>query len=100
MSKRRKEIRCPKCNSVIGEPIKTWQLISPFPDKKGRITITIMGVFECPECGYRWRGVYSKIKVGGSSVEVGGREIEEEERRPPKIIELDLSDLDEEDFED
>ncbi len=93
---RRREIKCPKCGAVVNEPVKTWQLVAPFPDKKGRITITVMGSFVCPECGYKWRGVYSKIKVGGSSIQVGDKEIEEEEKRPPKIIELDLSDLDEE----
>ena len=95
---RKKQVTCPRCGSEVKEPIKTWQLVSPFPDKKGRITITIMGVYQCPTCGYRWRGVVSKIKVGGTSVEVEGKEIEEEEKRPPKIIELDLSDLDEEDL--
>lgn len=98
--KRAKKITCPKCGAEVGDPIKTWQLVSPLPDKKGRITITIMGVFECPRCGHRWRGVVSKIKVGGSSIEVGGKEIEEKEKRPPKIIELDLSDLDELDEEE
>ncbi len=93
---RKKKHVCPSCGTEVAEPVKTWQLVAPIPDRKGRITVTIMGVFECPNCGYKWRGVVSKIKVGSSSVEVEGREIGEEEKRPPKIIELDLSDLEEE----
>ena len=94
---------CPKCGTRT-EPSKTWQLVSPFPDAKGRITITVMGSFVCPECGHRWRGVVSKIKVGGSEVEVesgkGAKaeiksEKEKEERRG-EIIEIDIDDLDEE----
>jgi len=56
---------CPACGTHT-EPKKTWQLTSPFPDSKGRIT----GSFECPKCGHKWRAVVSKIKVGGDSVEV------------------------------
>ncbi|WFO76127.1 chromatin protein Cren7 [Desulfurococcaceae archaeon MEX13E-LK6-19] len=102
MLPRKKKITCPRCGTEVEEPVKTWQLVAPIPDRKGRITITIMGSFECPKCGHKWRGVVSKIKVGGSSIEVGGKEIkeEEEEKRPPKIIELDLSDLDELDEEE
>lgn len=93
-------VRCPRCGAEVGEPVKTWQLVSPFPDKKGRITVTIMGVYQCPKCGYRWRAVVAKLKVGGG-VEVGDKRIEEEEeRRPPKIIEIDLDDLDEEELEE
>lgn len=97
---RQKKILCPVCGAEIEEPKKTWQLVAPIPDRKGRITITIMGSFKCPKCGHKWRGVVSKIKVGTSSVEVGGKEIKEEEKRPPKVIELDLSDLDEADEEE
>ena len=61
---------CPRCGTRVQEPVKTWQLVSPFPDAKGRITITVMGSFECPNCGYRWRAVISKLKVGGDEVEI------------------------------
>lgn len=89
--------KCPKCGIEVKEPIKTWQLVAPIPDKRGRITVTVMGIFQCPKCGYRWRGVVSKIKVGGTGIEVGGREIkEEEEKRPPKIIEIDIDNIEEE----
>ncbi|MEM0361049.1 MAG: chromatin protein Cren7 [Sulfolobales archaeon] len=94
-------VRCPKCGSDV-KPEKTWQLISPLPDSEGRITITIMGSFNCNNCGYRWRGVASKIKTGGDEVEVEGStskkvlrsEKREKEKRVGQVIEVDLSDLD------
>lgn len=97
---------CPKCGTRVSEPKKTWQLVSPMPDSQGRITITIMGSFECPNCGHKWRAVISKIKVGGDEVEVetkskkkklgGGSK---EQKRPPEegeVIELDLTDIEKE----
>ena len=78
---------CPRCGTRVSEPVKTWTLVSPIPDKKGRITITIMGLFKCPNCGYSWRAVLKKIKS-----EVGEPE-EEGEREPGEIIEIDLSEL-------
>ncbi len=93
---------CPACGTRAEKPLKTWQLVSPIPDAKGRITITVMGSFECPNCGYRWRGVVSKIKAGGGGIEVEstkGRKVlgEQEEKDRAFVIELDLSDIDEED---
>jgi predicted RNA-binding Zn-ribbon protein involved in translation (DUF1610 family) len=79
--------RCPRCGTRVDEPVKTWTLVSPIPDKKGRITITIMGLFKCPKCGYTWRAVLKKIKS-----EVGEAE-EEGEREPGEVIEIDLSEL-------
>jgi len=95
---------CPKCGTRT-EPSRTWQLVSPFPDAKGRITITVMGSFVCPECGHRWRAVVSKIKAGGSEVEVesgkGARAAikssREKEERRGEIIEIDIDNVDEED---
>jgi len=95
---------CPSCGNKVKEPFKTWQLVSPLPDAKGRITITIMGSFVCDNCGNKWRGVVSKIKAGGSSVEIEskkgvkkiGEEEEEKERDRGEVIEIDISDLDEE----
>ncbi|MCI4455711.1 MAG: chromatin protein Cren7 [Sulfolobus sp.] len=98
---------CPKCGTRVEKPEKTWQLISPIPDAQGRITITIMGSFSCPN-GHKWKAVVSKIRAGGSGVEVEGKkgvkkiasEEGENERDRGEVIELDLSDLDKEDFED
>ena len=93
--------KCPKCGTVVSSPVKTWQLIAPIPDSAGRVTITIMGIFECPNCGYKWRGVVSKMKVGSSGIEIEGTKkntftIEEKEERPGSIIEIDLNELSEE----
>jgi len=46
--------------------------VAPLPDKKMRITITVMGMYQCPNCGHKFRGVVSKIKVGPGDVEVRG----------------------------
>ncbi len=81
---------CPRCGTRVTEPVKTWTLVSPFPDKKGRITVTIMGSFKCPNCGYTWRAVIKKIKTEAAPpAEEGGGEPREGE-----VIEIDLDDLD------
>jgi len=85
---------CPKCGSKNVEVDRTWQLTSPLPDKYGRITVTVMGVMKCRDCGYKWRGVVSKIKVGGGSVAIGEKEVElEREERRVKEIVLDLDEI-------
>lgn len=95
----KKAFQCPKCGTVVNEPKKTWQLTAPLPDKKGRITVTIMGLFECPSCGYRWRGVVSKLKIGSEGVEVEGRGKErvslggESVKREGKVIELSIEEI-------
>ncbi|OLS19508.1 MAG: hypothetical protein HeimC3_44550 [Candidatus Heimdallarchaeota archaeon LC_3] len=66
-SKRSKDkLRCTQCaykiNPVETPPNKTWQMISPLPDKMGRVTITIMGSFTCPKCGKSLRLAMQKIK--------------------------------------
>jgi len=100
MPKRKDVYICPKCGTRVEKPVKTWQLISPLPDSKGRITITVMGSFVCPNCGYKWRGVISKLKVGGKTVEIegarGAKSIEAEEEERAEIIEIDIDELDEE----
>jgi len=95
--------RCPKCGTDVTEPVKTWQLVAPIPDSEGRITITIMGLFQCPNCGHRWRGVVSKLKVG-RDVEIESGSVkrrlsparEEEAKREAKVIELSVDEISEE----
>lgn len=71
-------------------------MVSPLPDRDGRITVTIMGVFKCTNCGYTWRGTVSKVKIG-KRVEAGleGKQIvlEEEVESKPKEIILDIEDV-------
>jgi predicted RNA-binding Zn-ribbon protein involved in translation (DUF1610 family) len=92
---------CPNCGAKGIKPDKTWQTVSPLPDALGRVTITIMGSYRCPNCGYSWRGIVSKIKAGGSGVEIETRgkgkklEASEEDRRGA-VIEIDLKDLERE----
>lgn len=83
--------KCPKCGSLDVEVAKTWNLVSPLPDRAGRITVTVMGVFKCKNCGHSWKGTVSKIKVGGGVEIEGKQEILEE--RPPKEIVLDLDEI-------
>jgi uncharacterized Zn finger protein len=98
---REKKLKCPRCGSEDVEIVKQWQLISPLPDRYGRITVTIMGIVKCKRCGYTWRTVISKIKVGGSGVEIEGKKVmsEEEPRRVKEIV-LDLDELEEEEEEE
>lgn len=87
--------KCPKCGSTQIDVVKTWNLISPLPDKEGRITLTVMGVFKCSSCGYSWKGTVSKLKIGkGVEAGIEGKQvIVEEERAPPKEIVLDIEDI-------
>jgi len=94
----RKSFQCPKCGTIVEAPKKTWQLTAPLPDKKGRITVTVMGVFECPSCGYKWRGVVSKLKIGAEGVEVEGAKGRvslgsEAPKREGKVIELSIEEI-------
>jgi len=92
LPRKRDPFVCPKCGTRVEEPVKTWTLVSPFPDKYGRITVTVMGSFRCPNCGYSWRSVIKKLKTGGD--EEAARRGEEEKPEPGTIIEIDLDDLD------
>lgn len=68
--KKKKEHVCPECGEAVDEPYKTWELVAPFPDKKMRITVTVMGMYECPECGKKFRAVVSKVKLNSEGVEL------------------------------
>lgn len=61
---------CPACGATATEPYKTWELIAPFPDKKMRITVTIFGMYECPSCEKKFKGIVSKAKMGAEGVEI------------------------------
>jgi hypothetical protein len=87
---------CPVCGSRV-EPYKTWQLVSPFPDSKGRITVTVMGSFTCPQCGHKWRAVVTKLKVGGEDVELetpsGSKKLSKTEKKGKRegaVFEIDI----------
>ncbi|MFW9916800.1 MAG: hypothetical protein ACFFGZ_14440 [Candidatus Thorarchaeota archaeon] len=64
---RKKKVSCKKCGfgetvSDFGEPNKTWNLVSPMPDKDGNVTLTVMGSFRCPKCGKGLTTAIQKIK--------------------------------------
>ena len=58
--------RCNSCGYLINPketpPNKTWNMISPMPDKMGRVTLTIMGSFTCPKCSKNVKIAMQKIK--------------------------------------
>lgn len=84
--------KCPMCGSTRVEVTKTWNLVSPLPDRLGRITVTVMGVIRCSACGYSWRATISKLKIG-EGVEMEGKREIAKDTRPPKEIILDLDEI-------
>jgi transcription elongation factor Elf1 len=80
---------CPQCGARASSPIRTWTLVSPIPDKHGRVTITVMGAFICESCGKTWSSPIEKIKSGEERLEARG----EGERREPEVIVIDLEEL-------
>ncbi len=55
-----------------------------------------MGIFVCPNCGYKWRAAVNKLKVGGESIEIKGKVIqvgETQKKREGQVIELSLEEL-------
>jgi len=92
-------VKCPRCGAEVS-PERTWQVISPLPDAYGRITITVLGSFKCSSCGYSWKGKVSTVKVGPEGeVSFGeGKKHKRKgetsgERREGKVIEVDISDI-------
>ena len=67
-------ISCKSCGQAINPkenpPSSTWTLTSPLPDKEGRITLTVMGSFDCPRCGNNVIAALKKIK---SDDEISGK---------------------------
>jgi len=87
------KLKCKNCgNTSFGAPLKTWQMCSPLPDSEGNITITIMGSFECPNCGKKVRGAIKKIKTN-QSVEGSYSKREELLKRLESEEKIDLQEL-------
>jgi copper chaperone CopZ len=91
-----KKLKCKNCgNTSFETPLKTWQMFSPLPDADGNITITIMGSFECPNCGKNVKGALKKIKTSqeeGSSY-AKRENLLEALKSPTSGSKLDLKDL-------
>ncbi|MGC9072256.1 MAG: chromatin protein Cren7 [Acidilobus sp.] len=79
---------CPVCGVRVTDPERTWTIVSPIPDSKGRVTVTVMGAFRCPN-GHTWKAVIRKFKSGGEGE--GGEG--EGRSQPGEVITLDLSDI-------
>ena len=70
-------------------------MFSPLPDRDGNITITVMGSFECPNCGINVKGAIKKIKTDQTE---GGTYDKREKlletlKSPTLGSKLDLNDL-------
>lgn len=50
---------CPKCGAEVGVPFKTWS-VSRKTSKSGGATEIFFGMFECPECGNKFRAGMKK----------------------------------------
>jgi len=61
---------CPDCRAPAKDPYKTWELVAPFPDRKMRITVTVFGMYECPKCSKKFKGIVSKAKLGAEGIEL------------------------------
>jgi len=48
-------VKCPKCDSLVDTPLKTWFLPSRKPARKGEESKISIGIFECPNCKARFR---------------------------------------------
>ncbi len=69
MPKKARYIKCKYCGSTfrqLGDKyvLKTWHKVAPMPDKHGNITISIMAVWVCPNCGKKNMGKLTSIKSG------------------------------------
>jgi septal ring factor EnvC (AmiA/AmiB activator) len=47
-------VKCPKCETDVVAPVKTWPIPSQKPLKKGEKP-KLAGIFECPSCKARFR---------------------------------------------
>lgn len=64
--------KCPECETEVTIPIKTWAIQRT--SKSGRKIVTVLGAFECQECGNRFRaGVKRGAEPGLSIKDVAQR---------------------------
>lgn len=54
--------KCPKCETEVSNPKKTWKMAGR-PDKAGKRMQLEIGLYECTKCGKVFREVLSKKKI-------------------------------------
>jgi len=54
--------KCPKCNTEVSKPRKTWKMAGR-PDRTGKRMQLEIGLFDCPKCKKTFREVLSKKKI-------------------------------------
>ncbi len=55
------KFKCPKCDTKVAHPKKKWEMTGR-PDRKGRRTHLIIGIFKCPTHG-TFRAVIDKQRI-------------------------------------
>lgn len=60
---REKRSVCSSCGTEATKPRRTWQQVSSFPDRMGRMTVTTMGAYKCLNCGKAFRRAIGKVKM-------------------------------------
>ena len=55
-------VECPECGTEVVSPFKTWSMIGK-PSKTGERFKLTLGLFQCPECEKRFRGVLGKERI-------------------------------------
>jgi uncharacterized protein YlxW (UPF0749 family) len=52
--------KCPKCDAEVEKPLRTWS-VSRRASKSGDVAGVVFGIFECLECGSKFR---ASVKMG------------------------------------
>jgi len=55
-------VECPNCGTEVANSFKTWSMISR-PSKTGERFKLTLGLFECPSCERKFRGVLGKERI-------------------------------------
>lgn len=55
-------VKCPKCGVEAINPVKAWSMIGR-PSRVGEMLQLTMGLYECENCGAKFRGVLKKEKI-------------------------------------
>ena len=54
--------KCPKCGFEVADPLKTWSMIRR-PSKLGNVLGLTIGLYECTNCGTKFRRVLGKERI-------------------------------------